>query len=46
MIQLPEGFDAAALFSELLQLAAPFAGIALLIACGFLINRMLKKAPQ
>jgi len=44
MIQLPQGFDAASLFEELLQLAAPFAGIAMLIACGFLINRMLKSA--
>lgn len=45
MIQLPQGFDAASLFTELMQLAAPFAGIAMLIACGFLINRMLRKTP-
>jgi hypothetical protein len=45
MIRLPEGFDASTLFSEFFQLAAPFAGIALLIACGFSINRILKKAP-
>lgn len=45
MIQLPEGFNASDLFTELLQVAAPFAGIALLVACGFLIVNMLKKAP-
>lgn len=45
MIQLPEGFNASALFTEFFQLAAPFAGIALLVACAFLINRMLKNTP-
>jgi hypothetical protein len=45
MIKIPEGFDAAALFSEFFNLAAPFAGIACLIACGFLINRILRKTP-
>ena len=46
MIQLPEGFNAADLFTELFHLAAPFAGIALLIACGFLISTMLRNAPK
>ena len=46
MIQLPEGFDAAALFTEFFHLAAPFAGIALLIACGCLISTMLRNAPK
>ena len=45
MIQLPEGFNASALFTEFFELAAPFAGIALLIACGLLISNILKKAP-
>lgn len=45
MIQLPQDFDAAALFTELFELAAPFAGIAFLIACGFLINRIARHAP-
>lgn len=45
MIQLPEDFNAAALIADLLRLAAPFAGIAMLIACGFLISRILKSAP-
>ncbi len=45
MIQLPEGFNAAALFTEFFRLAAPFAGIGCLIACGFLINRLMKKMP-
>jgi hypothetical protein len=45
MIQLPEGFNAAALFTEFFRLAAPFAGIGCLIACGFLINRLLKRMP-
>ncbi len=46
MIQLPAGFDAAALFADFFHLAAPFAGIATLIACGFLINTIFKKAPK
>ena len=46
MIQLPEGFNASALFSEFFHLAAPFAGIALLIACGCLISSMLRNAPR
>ena len=45
MIQLPDGFAASTLFAEFFQIAAPFAGIAMLIACGFLINRMLKNVP-
>ncbi len=45
MIQLPDGFSASALFTELFHLAAPFAGIALLIACGLLIANMLRNAP-
>ena len=45
MIQLPEGFDLAALFGDLFQLAAPFAGVSFLIGCGFLIAKLLKKAP-
>jgi hypothetical protein len=46
MIQLPDGFDAAALFSELFQLAAPFVGISCLIGCGYLILNMLRNAPK
>ncbi|MGD9817149.1 MAG: hypothetical protein AB7V04_00470 [Desulfomonilaceae bacterium] len=46
MIQLPEGFDAAALFTELFHLAAPFVGIAALIGCGYLIQNMLRNAPK
>jgi len=45
MMQLPVDFQASTLFSEFFNLAAPFAGIAMLIACGFLINRMLKNMP-
>ena len=45
MIQIPDGFNASTLFAEFFHLAAPFAGIALLIACGFLINRILNNAP-
>jgi len=45
MIQLPLDFQTSTLFSEFFHLAAPFAGIAMLIACGFLINRMLKNVP-
>ena len=45
MIHLPEGFDIGALFSDFFDLAAPFAGISFLIGCGFLIAKLLKKAP-
>ena len=45
MIQLPDGFNASALFTELFQLAAPFAGIALLIACGLLIANIFRNSP-
>jgi len=45
MIQLPDGFDAAALFSELFSLAAPFLSIATLVATFYLIKRILNKAP-
>lgn len=46
MIQLPEGFDAAALFTELFHLAAPFVGISALIGCGCLILNMLRNTPK
>jgi hypothetical protein len=46
MIKLPDGFDAAALFEEFFNLAAPFAGIAFLIGCAFLVNNILKNAPK
>ena len=45
MIQLPADFNAAALFTEFYELSAPFVGIALLISCGFLILKILKKVP-
>lgn len=45
MIQLPEGFDAAALFAEFFSLAAPFVSIAALIASFYLISRIFKKMP-
>ena len=43
MITLPAGFDAAQLIADFFSLAAPFIGVAFLIACGFLILNMLKK---
>jgi hypothetical protein len=46
MMRLPEGFDIAALFADFFHLAAPFVSIALLIACGLVINNLLKKAPR
>lgn len=45
MIQLPSGFDAAALFNEFYELSAPFVGIALLISCALLIVKIFKRAP-
>jgi hypothetical protein len=41
MIQLPPGFDVAALLSDFFFAAGPFVTIAFLIGCGFLIIRML-----
>ena len=46
MIQLPEGFDVSALFADLFGIAAPFVGVAFMIACGFLISNILKNAPK
>lgn len=43
MITLPDTFDVSTLFADFFGLAAPFAGIALLISCGFLIINMMKK---
>jgi hypothetical protein len=43
MIQLPPGFDAAALFSEFWTAAGPFVSIAALIGCGFLLIKMLTR---
>lgn len=37
MISLPAGFDPALLMNEFFALAAPFVGVAFLIACGVLI---------
>jgi hypothetical protein len=45
MIKLPEGFDLHLLFSDFFHLAAPFAGIAMIISCGLLIVRLLKSSP-
>lgn len=45
MIQVPEGFDAAALFAEFFSLASPYISIAALIATFYLINRIFKKMP-
>ncbi len=44
MIQLPDGFDISALFGDFFHLAAPLASIACLIACGFLIVNLIKRA--
>ena len=46
MIQLPEGFNASLLFADLFGIAAPFVGIAAMIAAGFLISNILKNAPK
>jgi len=45
MLQLPDGFDLAQLFSDLFTLAAPFVSITFFMACGYLINKALKKLP-
>ena len=44
MIQLPPGFDVAALLGEFFTLAGPFVSLALLIGCGFLLIRILTSA--
>ncbi len=43
MIKIPDGFDISLLFSDFFTLAAPFVSIALVIACGYLINNVLKR---
>lgn len=44
MIQLPEEFNLALLFSDLFRLAAPFVGLAFLISTAFLINKIIRNA--
>jgi len=44
MIQLPPGFDPNQLYSDLFTVAAPFAGIAFLIAVGALIVKLIRRA--
>ena len=46
MISLPEGFDAAALATEVFGIAAPFVAIGFIIACGFLIVNILRNAGK
>lgn len=41
MIQLPPGFDTAALLSDFFFAAGPFVSIGFLIGCGFLIVKIL-----
>lgn len=45
MIQFPEGFSLALLFSDLFRLAAPFVGIGYLITCAYLLIKLMKTAP-
>lgn len=42
MITLPDGFDPSLLIGDFFTLAAPFVGVAFLIACGFLIVNYFK----
>lgn len=44
MISLPAGFDPALLISDFFTLAAPFIEISFIVACGFLIVNVLKRA--
>ena len=44
MLQLPEGFNIALLFSDLFRVATPFVAIALLISSARLINKLCKRA--
>ncbi|MGD9950414.1 MAG: hypothetical protein AB7U29_18335 [Desulfobulbus sp.] len=43
IIQLPVGFDAGALFGELLHLAVPFIQITALVSLSFLVFNIIKK---
>ena len=44
MITLPTGFDAALLVSDIMSLALPLLNLAILVAVGFLILRLLRQA--
>lgn len=46
MITLPAGFDIAQLASDFFNLAAPFAGVAVLVAVGGLIINLLRSAGE
>lgn len=43
MIQLPPGFSASLLFSDLFTIAAPLVAVGFLIGCGFLFTKMLAR---
>jgi len=43
MISLPPGFDAALFASELYDAATPFVAIGFIIACGFLLIKILNR---
>lgn len=43
MITLPAGFNAGILFNELMQAAAPFVGIAMIITCGAIVSNLMRR---
>ncbi|WP_456385295.1 hypothetical protein [Desulfolithobacter sp.] len=43
MITLPADFDVAMLVNDFFALAAPFVSLSFLVACGFLINNILRR---
>ena len=44
MITLPTGFDASLLVSDIMSLTLPLLNLAILVAVGFLILRLLRQA--
>ncbi|MDD2680085.1 MAG: hypothetical protein PHO03_04750, partial [Candidatus Omnitrophica bacterium] len=43
IIQLPDGFNAGALFGELLHLAVPFIEVSVIVCISFLVFNIIKK---
>lgn len=46
MIQIPPGFNIAQYISDLVTLALPFIGVAVLITAGVIVIKGLKKVPK
>lgn len=43
MIQLPDGFNAAALMSDYWAFGAAIVGVAFIVTCGFVVQRIMSR---